>query len=228
MALQVPDRQLSDIRKLLELPDERTQELLRALADAGPNFNVDDLAAEVSTRTKLPRRLVNGIVSVLASLYITRDSHPVPLEAFVDEEVGVALRNVMGSPSDLVDTQWARLRKFLMVALALDNTVGTASKAGHVLTEHERIFDDARILTDIRPIFHLDVSDKPNAAVLIHMLRVRERDSLGRQSVHFFALDANDLRSLKEIIDRAIKKEETLRDAMKNSAINILEPREFF
>jgi hypothetical protein len=228
MALQVPDRQLADVRKLLELPAEKTQELLNALAEAGPKFNVDELAAEVSSRAKLPPRLVNGIVSVLASLYVTRDNHHVPLETFVDEEVGVALKNVMGSPSDLVDAQWATLRKFLMVALALDNTVGTASKAGHILTEHERIFDDARIMTDIRPIFHLDVSEKPNAAVLIHMLRIRERDSLGHKSVQSFALDANDLRSLRETIDLAIKKEDTLRDALKNSGINILEPKESF
>jgi hypothetical protein len=66
-----------------------------------------------------------------------------------------------------------------MVALALDDTVGTAAKAGPVLTEHERIFEDARILTDVRPIFHPDLSEKPNAAVIVHMLRLTTRDMFG-------------------------------------------------
>lgn len=106
--------------------------------------------------------------------------------------------------------------------------MGTAAKAGYILTQHERIFVGARILTDLRPIFHQNVSEKPGAAVIIHMLKIMQRDNHKNYQDQYFALDSNDIRSLKALIDRALKKEESLRDAMKDSGVVILNPKESF
>jgi len=127
-----------------------------------------------------------------------------------------------------IETRWARFRKFLMVAMTLDDIVGTAAKAGPVLTEHERIFEDARILTDIRLIFHPDLSEKPNAAVVVHMLRITTRDILGDRKAQYVALDSNDIRFLKQLMDRAIKKEETLKGVMNSSGVTVIEPKGIF
>ncbi len=131
------------------------------------------------------------------------------------------------TPEEAED-RWAKFRKFLMAALVLDDTVGTAAKAGPVLTDHERIFVDARLFTDIRPIFHPDLSEKPNAAVLVHMLRITTRDILGNQKAQYFALDANDIRFMKHLMDRAIKKEETLDSFLTASGVNVIVPKELF
>jgi len=115
-----------------------------------------------------------------------------------------------------------------MVALALNDTVGVAAKAGPVMTEHERIFEDARILTDVRLIFHPDLSEKPSTAVVVHMLRLTTRDMLGHRQAQYFALDSNDIRFMQQLLDRAIKKEETLKQLMKSSTVEIIEPKAFF
>lgn len=232
MALEVPRQQFPFIQKLLELPDEKVQELLGALAEAGHKFNVFDLASHVAVRTKLPKPLLEGILQVVASLYITKDAQACPLATFVDEQVRPALKEVLAAPSDSQpeesDLRWNRLRRFLMSALSLDDTVGVASKTGRVMTEHERIFLDARVITDIRPIFHLTLSEKPTAAVLVHMLRMTARDAYNTRTDQFFALDANDIRLLKDLVDRAIKKEETLKVLMKQADVDIIEPGTIF
>jgi hypothetical protein len=112
--------------------------------------------------------------------------------------------------------------------LSLERSVGTAAKAGPVLTQHERIFVGARIMTDLRPIYHLDVSEKPDAAVIIHMLRITQRDNFGVHSDQYFALDSNDIAAMKELIDRAEKKEKTLKSIMQNSGVTVLDPKFFF
>ena len=89
-------------------------------------------------------------------------------------------------------------------------------------------FVAARILTDIRPIFHLDVLEKPESALLVHMLRITERDTFGKRADTYFALDSNDVRRLKGLVDRALKKEETLRNLMKDSGVTVLSPKETF
>jgi uncharacterized protein (DUF1778 family) len=243
MALRFTQQNLLHIQSLLELPEERFQAFLDALRKAGPNFNFYDLAAEVSSRSKIPRSLTDSVVQTLAQLYLARESQATPLETFLDEQVGPALKNHLVAQPDKAEifdaarveirsaeseSRWTRFREFLMVAMSLDDVVGTASKAGPVLTEHERIFVDARVLTDIRPIFHSDLSENPNAAVLIHMLRITTRDILRKETAQYVALDSNDIRFLKQLMDRAIKKEETLKKLMKSAGINNIEPKGIF
>ena len=158
MALRVPQQHLPQIQSLLEFQDERIESFLEALANAGSKFNIYDIAADVSKRTKIPRRIAEGILQVLVSLYMTREREAIPLEKFLDEQVGPALKTALAvqdkvgdakastPTAEEVEERWAKFRKFLMAALALDNTVGTAAKAGPVMTEHERIFQDARTL----------------------------------------------------------------------------------
>lgn len=228
MAITVPEQHVALIRKFLELPDAKIKEFVGVLQSANPQFNVADLSDEVSKRLDLPRDLTSGVIRILGSLYLTRDAGKVPLETFVDQEVGPALKRAGTFSQDTAEAQWKKLRSFLIAALSLENTLGTAAKAGYVLTQHERIFVNARILTDIRPIFHSNVSEKPGSATLVHMLRMTHRDNHRNYLDEYFALDSNDIRHLKELIDRALKKEETLKALMKNAGVTVLDPKETF
>lgn len=239
MALWLPPHLLPSLQSFLELSDERIQGFSDALAKAGSKFNTNDLAAEASKRTNVPRPIAEGVVQLVVALYTAREDPNVPLNTFLDEQVAPAVKSAFmdeekrGMDSvhtaDEVEARWAKLKMFLLVALTLDDTVGIAAKAGPVLTEHERIFSDARILTDVRLIFHPDLSEKPNAAVIVHMLRLTTRNVTGRQQqAQYFALDSNDIRFIKQLMDRAIKKEETLKSVMNSSGVNIIEPKGFF
>jgi hypothetical protein len=205
MALRVPPQFLAHVQSFLELSDERIQEFSDALAKAGSRFNTNDLAVDVSKRTNVPRRIAEGVVQVLAALYTAREDQGIPLGTFLDEQVAPAVKTAFLTQANKdkdkadthtaeeVETRWTKLRKFLVVALMLDDTVGTAAKAGPVMTEHERIFDDARILTDVRLIFHPDLSEKPNAGVIVHMLRGIARlsvESTGSRVIHFTKLSS--------------------------------------
>lgn len=242
MALTVPPEALRPIQSLLDLSDENIQKIVKAVAEAHSKFNINDLAAEVTQRTGFPRSLTDGIVQIIATLYKARESADMSLEAFVDEQVAPAVKSTFlaqagrdkdkkktnTKPEDETDAMWARFRPFLAATLALDDTLGTAAKAGPVMTDHERIFDDARILTDARLIFHADLSEKPNAGIIVHMLRIVTRDIFGHREPQFFALDSNDVRFLRQLLDRAIKKEETLKGVLSSTQIEVIEPKAFF
>ncbi len=198
------------------------------VSKAGPQFNVADLASEVSDSLELPPGLVGGIVGVLGSLYLTKNAEDIPTEPFIDQIVYAALKRAGTFAEEKADAQWEKLRKFLVAALSLEKTVGTAAKAGHVLTQHERVFSSAQILTDVRSIFHQNVAEKPEAALIIHMLRLTQRDRYGHMTDHYFALDSNDIRKIRTTIDRAMKKEETLKKLMKDSNVTVLDPKETY
>ena len=112
--------------------------------------------------------------------------------------------------------------------MTLDATVGTAAKTGPVMTDHDHIFVEARILSDVRFVFHPDLSEKPDVAVVVHMLRITTRDIFGAHKAEYFALDSNDIRFMKQVLDRAVKKEDTIIRAMEGSGVEVLTPKGIF
>jgi hypothetical protein len=224
MNLTVPPQQIDLIKKLLGLSDEESNTFLNVLSKAGPQFNVYDLGNQLAAALQSNDLPIVTILRVLASLYLTR---PVAksIEQFVDQDVFPALETAKIFTANDADVQRQKLQRFLVAALSYERTLGTAAKAGDVLTQHERIFDNARIVTDLRPIFHVDVTEKPDAAVIIHTLKITQRDHSRNRTDLYFALDHNDLLVMRDLIERALKKEKTLKEIINSSKITVLDPR---
>jgi len=84
-------------------------------------------------------------------------------------------------------------------------------KAALLQVEHGRVFTNARILTDIRPVFSEPVEEGPLAsALVIHTLKIEYWES-GDQKSFFVALDAEDIQTIYEQVERAKLKEKRLR-----------------
>jgi len=227
MPLNVPEQQVQPLKWLLELPDDKLEALLSVLSKAEPQFSVYELGDKVSKSLGVPQETIVAALRVLGSLYLTRGLMQ-PIEAFVDRDVFTALKRANTFSSGKVDEQWTRVRKFFIAALGFERTLGTAAKTGNVLTQHDRIFVDCRVMTDLRPVFHIDISEKPDAAVIIHMLKITQRDNSGTHKDIYFALDHNDIHKMQTVLERALKKEQTIRNMMKESGLVILNPGPFF
>lgn len=226
MSLQVPPEHIAILRKWLELSDEDIEKYSSALGQVKPEFNAQELAKSLLPYcSPIDPGLVLAITFILITVYRTGEPQK-PFEEFLDRAVRPALANgglfAGGSPEEQ-EKQWIRLRQFLLGAIQLERVVGTTAKAGVVLTEHERIFDDVRIMTDFRPIYHADVAEKPNAGVIIHMLKITHRDKYQRKFDAYYAFDTNDLAKLRAVLDRAGEKEKALREVMKDADVSVLD-----
>lgn len=101
----------------------------------------------------------------------------------------------------------------------------TAAKAVSVLNQQERLFLDARIMSDIRPIFGEDPSEQPTGAVVVHTLSI-EHHTDGHMKIFNVAMDRNDLAELKVTVDRAITKAGTLSDVVEAAGLALFELEE--
>jgi hypothetical protein len=228
--LTVPPDQVRAFKALLALPDDSVSELLDALNRAGPQFNASDLSDRTAELSSVPKALIQEISSVLLSLYRTvgQARSLNELAPFLDNMVIPALKRAEVFAVEAEDEQQRKMRHFLLSALSSERSVGATAKAGPVLTEHERVFQAVRILTDLRPIYHLDVSEPPEAALVVHMMKITQRDKYDRRTDFYFALDSNDLIAMKNAIQRAEAKENALREALKDSTIKVLQTRLFY
>jgi isocitrate dehydrogenase kinase/phosphatase len=143
-------------------------------------------------------------------LLITRIIAEVALQAVEEKDL---------KPSD--PESWARFKENLLELLKVEGSLAVASKAMNVVTEQERIFSHARILSDIRSIFKDDPEANPSAVAIIHTLRIHYHQS-GDLKSFFVAMDDQDLRKLKDAIDRAQKKSATLRSVAKSADIPVI------
>jgi hypothetical protein len=84
-------------------------------------------------------------------------------------------------------------------------------KAINLLSFNDKTFRDGKIITDIRLLFDDDISSSERSAVIIHQLKIEylEDDEV---KDYYFSLDSTDLIKLQSQLERAIKKEEVIKN----------------
>lgn len=189
-----------------------------ALAAASPSLPPARLASTIADKVAgLPSEDVPDLVDLLLSLYAARAA----LELSVDEFVE-ALLEAVGTIdlSAISDRDRSVLVRELQGLLSLDS-LDAESRAIDILYEQPNVFQAARILTDIRPVFGAKVEDRPRLAVISHTLKIVYRQ--GAELKEFFvSLDPTDIGALSAVLARATQKESTLQALLRDSGIAYL------
>jgi hypothetical protein len=218
--IRVPKSHQGPLARLLALSESDFVSLRRALENLPPSLSLEDLAKKVASETGIDSDDSYGMLRVLASLYSARDSGGMELTRFLEDVLEAAeATGAPGLSGDGLDR--ARAKRYLKELLSLHKTLGISSKAFDVFSEHQNLFCNARILTDVRPVFSDDVKSEPEAFVVSHTLRISYHEGDELKAV-FLALDSSELRDLSRTIDRALSKQRTLERLMKNSQLSVL------
>jgi hypothetical protein len=82
-------------------------------------------------------------------------------------------------------------------------------KATSLLAEHQHVFQDVRVLSDIRPIFGENPQELPIATVITHVLKI---SFLVRDHIEefFVAMDTPDVQKMIDVLERAKAKTQSL------------------
>lgn len=218
--LRVPKSQAEPLARLLKLPESDASSLERALSDAKPSLSLKRLSDEVAGAAGLTPEATYELIRVLAMLYTTRDRAGAGLSEFLADVERAARetdRDDLQSPA----IGWDRAKQRLERLLKLDGSLGVTAKALDVLTEHEKVFCDARVLTDVRPIFAADVEHSPDAFILVHKLRIAYHQD-GALETTYIAMDASDVETLLAVLKRASSKEKSLESLAEKSGLPVL------
>jgi hypothetical protein len=205
--LRIPARYLPGLEAIAELPDKAIKDLEAAFASAPGSLTTERLAEHVARATpQISDRALEATEALLS------------LIALLPEEGGGAsnLATDVAHSEDLklASNKRSSFAKRLATLLNLE-CLSLAARAYDIVTEYERVFHDARILTDLRPVFGSDTSDGPKAALLISTLKIDFHPPDGSLDSHFFALDHADLLRLRATVDRALSKHQSLREMVK-------------
>ena len=98
--------------------------------------------------------------------------------------------------------------------LACEHSLGVTGKAQNILWGHGRVYRDAHILSQIRPIFLNDLESPADNAVFVHELRLEYSEGEENGAI-CIAMDQRKLQELTKVLKRAMIKEDNLRKSGK-------------
>lgn len=225
--LNIPERYrptLSSIRSLSERDAQQIRAVMDQVASAQPRNSGAELelpsdpgAAMVAVRNASSRVEIANftkILDLLITLYEIKSQRDVTVEEFVDG-VSDAMEELDNPEYRLAPSERPDFAGKLLTLLNAE-IFALVAKAQDLVTEDERTFCHARILTDLRPIFGSNVEDGPKAMIAMHTLKLafHEQGSSDDHGEFYVALDAEDLQALRKLIDRAEAKARSLQSAL--------------
>jgi len=208
-SLYVPSRFRSAFIQIANVSEEAVDELC-ALLERNPEILTSrESAHEAAGQLKsLSGEDGRAIVDAVIPLMFYKASSGESTEAVVADTIRTLKRGDKDEArisTDLVPKLEQRLSRLLALS-----GVALKAKAMALATDCPRLYTEAKVISDIRPVFGAEVSNPPLAAAIVHSLRISFSEG-GTEKEFFVQLDAGDLKDLQQLIDRAVTKDVTLR-----------------
>ncbi len=162
---------------------------------------------------------IQEVMETLTWMYRVRVAAEVAVSEFIDD-VCDALRE----QEELRSEDEPRLRERLSKLLAIEG-LNVEAKATMLYGEHANVFCSTRILTDVRPVFGVNVSEMPDAYIVTHTLKLDYHAEQGRLKEFYVALASEDLVELKIAIDRAEAKAKSIRQVLDKTNVRFVDPQ---
>jgi hypothetical protein len=215
MPLDIPPDDRGAIATVKTLTPAVLDSFIAALKSAPAISNPHEMSEYVSGKIpSFPEDRLTPVLEMLYTLYYIRDLSGVSSTTFLDDLMdGIAL----GAEPRLTRHDIPKLRAILEKLLSIE-TLSIVSKASRLQRDGERLYCNAKILSDIRPIFKDDPSAPPVGAVITHTLKVGYHEGRGHMETQI-VLDSDDLTKLAAVINRAQLKDKSLRTFLKRSKL---------
>ena len=207
--LTIPERYRSGIKVLRSFSEEDVARLATALQTARVK---KDLVSVVTTQ--FPSLRSSEIVEALFSLYQVKARDDISVETFVND-LADAMED-SGRPDLELGNERESFLKKMQVLLSVSG-ITILAKAQALQRDHEHIFHDAKILTDLRPVFRSS-EEEPQDMIVEYTLKIVYHDGPIHKEL-YMALDAKDIADLRSTLDRAERKALSLKALLQSKGI---------
>ncbi len=177
----------------------------------------DELSKIINEKFNIEINIALDLLYAVSKLLLSKNSSDLCEDDFIDEIKDSLLLEDDFNFKGLSDIS-INLKKLLNV----DGSFFVRIKANQLVFDRDKILTRSRILTDVRSIFNEKVDFDIVSNAVMHNLKINYLKNKKKRKI-YLALDRFDLISLRENIERALKKEEKIKDYFKASGLNIIE-----
>jgi hypothetical protein len=203
------------LAELTQLDVKTIEEFRVALEASSFTIRRRDFAATMASAVPSTRTDIEGITSALMFLLSYRISQT-NLEQFADDVVA-DMQDAQAGDSCIEPESGPALKDRLLTFLQID-ALQLRSKASELISEDAKVFQSSRIITDMRPIFSGKNTLELSGGLIVHILKLQFYTATGANET-YVSMDDDDLRELKQVIERAQQKSQLLRAHLMHSKL---------
>lgn len=221
-ALTIPKEYERGFEVIKSLSDPDIKRILEVLKDASPASEPSGVLPIL--RPALPEIQeidVQKFLETLYSLYLFRSHSEVSIEEFVDD-LGEAIRESDNEALRTSKVEELTILKGKLKSLLTVHPLSILSKAHGLRTDSANIFLDAKIISDIRPVWNGDVKEPPEGIVITQTLKLEYSDVKGAQEL-YLRVSRRHIELLLAVLLRAQEKMSTLESLATQSWMKILD-----
>jgi hypothetical protein len=211
----IPDSYIEGFKKLASLSEKDFESIERSLSKSEFTNSVTNLADIIASQTSLKKDDIEEIFSSVGSLVSLLENQKELIEIVSDIAI-IGVKNGI-----LKVNEKSKIKKRLL-ALLSNKQLYYASKSEELISENSNVYITGKILTDIRPLFDINVEKEPTVGLILHNLHMHYESEGGVHKDIYISLNFSDIQNLVDILIRAMKKEENLQTILRKMGIKNL------
>lgn len=200
--VNIPDEDFSEFIELINLEELDFDDLVSKTEKIKISLYVSDIRKELESITKF-NKIILGLYYAFCKLDISGTEFIDKLYKFYISKVEkpYTIEEFKGKVNKLFHEK---------------NPIRISIKSAILRWENKCIYDDSRIISDIRPVFNNRNEEEIISNIILHQLRIDYREDNDVEKEIFITLNENNLIDLKEVVDRALRKNEILKQIKLN------------
>ena len=225
MALTIPKRLEPLAVSLFALPAPERNDVLEAMKEVPKGSNITAYEQKVKAAFPQYERDEVKSVSFILSLYAIKDEddESTPLARELTKALQNINHDVVKDALENEPEKFEEFEEFLVKALDAQETLGIGAKAYRLMFQHERMFIESEIFSDLRTVFSQKHPEAlPVAAVITHSLKIHVHLQNGSEDL-YVAMDHVDLEQLQRTVERALKKHKSLTEMVGRLKIPVVD-----
>jgi hypothetical protein len=207
--ISIPNRYEPALVSISKLDEKALGELAEALNEAPKTIDVASLSNTLAERVESASDSeIAEIVPALLFFHSYRE-YTGTSAAQAAESIASAIYDELTARLEDISLERSVFTKRMSRLLASQPLLVSA-RAAQVLSDHEKVWIDGRVLTDVRPIFERENPNELLGVSIVHTLKVNYHTGDEHKEI-FVAMDAKDVSSLVDKLTRANAKADTLK-----------------
>lgn len=209
---RIPSSHIPGFRVLYNLTHEQVDKIAEIIASISVGTQNEQIAEILAKESFLSNEQCSQLINVISSLIGFKLIKP-EVGNEMTTEMALAFQNTEENKPDIdVNELSEKIEKILNSA----KNQWLTQKALFLKREHEKIYEDNRIVTDIRVVYDESIELPIEYALIIHKLRLSFIEN-GEIKAAIFALDNSDLEALRISIERAQEKEKIIESTLQEN-----------
>jgi hypothetical protein len=208
----IPERYQSGFKELSTLTKDHFQTLLNALEQVSFNPSIEALSTKIEELIDVNGDVEEIFESVGSIVSFIEDKSEIKELTENIGKLGIDYKLFDESEKDEFVSRLSKLldKKHILIA----------SKADELVNNYSNSYVLSKVVTDFRPVFDIDASDKIEAGIILHNLTIhyQSNDEPFHRNITI-SLTAENIESLREALERAEKKDKNLTEILRQASI---------